>query len=173
MTTGKVLKLGVYLDKALSAVLAFCTYLGVVCLVIVLIVVMIDVVIRPFGLVGVSSIEISGYALVSLVLLPAAYVIRRGLFIRIGMVADRLSPSIQTILRLVTDVITLFTAVILLWSCWDLTRTLYIHKTYANTTLAPPLYMPQLATTVGMALVVIVLVVMILQSILSRGDRGK
>jgi TRAP-type C4-dicarboxylate transport system permease small subunit len=171
--TGRIRKLGKYLDKGLSAIIAICFYMGLVCLGITAIVIMIDTIGRMFGFTGISSIELTGYMLVAVAFLPAAYTVRQGLFMTTDVVTKKLSSSAQKILRWVTDTITFIVSIFMLWSCLELTVTLYSGKMRSSTVLAPPLYLPQLPTTIGMSLFVIVMGIMIFQNIFSRGQWRK
>jgi TRAP-type C4-dicarboxylate transport system permease small subunit len=157
-----------YMEKALSVIMKICLYIGLICLSISAIVIIIDIVVRQFGLAGVSSTEITGYMLVALAFLPAAYTFKQGLFIRITVITERLSPTSQKVLGLVTDFIILLVAIILAKSCWGLTLTLFHDQTTAATVLAPRLYIPQAATSVGLSLLIISIVSKMLQSIFIR-----
>lgn len=153
------------LDKALSLIEKAAVIVSVFCLIAMLGLIIGDTVGRLFGFPVGCSRELSGYLMVAIIFLPAAYALRRKQHVAVEILTVRLRSKTGAILLVATDIIMFVITILLVKSCWELATTSYAYGSRSNTLLMVPLYLPQLSLALGMSLLTIEAAVETIRSI--------
>jgi TRAP-type C4-dicarboxylate transport system permease small subunit len=114
--------LGHILDRIVNGMFAFAGFLLLFAMIIISIGVasryLLD---RPIG----WAIEIVEYSLLYIAFLTAPLVLKRGAHVRMDLIFSRLSPSVQSVLELVTSCVSTIVCLILFWFGLRVTRELF------------------------------------------------
>lgn len=129
-----------------AAVVAAALLIGISCAVFY------EVVVRALGAPTEWSLELTTYALVWCGFVGAAYTLKNGRHVRVDLLVERLSPRTARHLELVADVVALAFCMLMVLHGIE-----YVHLSWVNeaTSVSPlrvPLFIPQAAVPVGMAL---------------------
>ncbi len=101
---------------------------------------------------GSSSLwvtEVAGYLLAAGLFMGLGPMYRLNGHVRMSAVLDAVKPSTAYVLYLLTDLIVLAFALVLTWQTGQLAMDAYDFNWKSSTLLEAPLYIPQLAMTVG------------------------
>ena len=157
-------------NKILTRVEDVLNYIAALCLAVIIITIIADVAGRLFGILIPYTIEMSGYMLVPITYLPAAYGLRHGLHVNVEFALKWFSPPVQRKLQMVTDLITFIIIMLILLECWGLVLKSYSRGLVSNTMLRAPLYLPQSAIIIGLTFFTIEMFIIAWCSVLlSRG----
>jgi TRAP-type C4-dicarboxylate transport system permease small subunit len=117
--------------------------------------------------------EVCGYLLVALTFLSMSVAEAHGAFHRVELVQSRLSRTGRLVTQLVFDLVSLVASVLVTWQLCRLTANSWHTDDVAPTPLHTPLWLPQSAMAIGMALLCVALVRAMLTKtrILARGNR--
>lgn len=94
--------------------------------------------------------EVSGYLLVAITFLGAAYTLTEDAHIRIETIVERLGTNAQRRLTYMTDVLSLLFLVIYAWQGGRLFVDAYVSGKISPTLLRTPIYIPELAVFIGL-----------------------
>jgi TRAP-type C4-dicarboxylate transport system permease small subunit len=101
--------------------------------------------------------EVGGYLLVALTFLSMSVAESRGAFHRVELVQMRLSPAARIVSQIVFDLMALAASVLVTWQLIRLALNSWRAEDVAPTPLATPLWLPQSAMGLGMALLCLAL----------------
>lgn len=158
-------------NKILTSIEDVLNYIAALCLAVIIITIVADVAGRLFGILIPYTIEMSGYMLVPITYLPAAYGLRHGLHVNVEFALKWFSPPVQRKLQMVTDLITLFIVLLVLLECWGLVLKSYTRGLVSNTMLRAPLYLPQSAIIIGLIFFTIEMFIIAWRSVLLWRDK--
>jgi TRAP-type C4-dicarboxylate transport system permease small subunit len=102
--------------------------------------------------------EVGGYLLVALTFLSMSVAEAHGGFHRVEFVQMRLSPRMRLVSQIVFELMSLAASALVTWQLIRLAMNSYRSEDVAPTPLATPLWMPQTAMGIGMALLCLGLV---------------
>ena len=102
--------------------------------------------------------EVGGYLLVALTFLSMSVAEAHGGFHRVEFVQMRLSPRMRLVSQIVFELMSLAASALVTWQLIRLAMNSYRAEDVAPTPLATPLWMPQTAMGIGMALLCLALV---------------
>jgi TRAP-type C4-dicarboxylate transport system permease small subunit len=102
--------------------------------------------------------EVGGYLLVALTFLSMSVAEAHGGFHRVEFVQMRLSPRMRLVSQIVFELMSLAASALVTWQLVRLAMNSYRSEDVAPTPLATPLWMPQTAMGIGMALLCLALV---------------
>ena len=102
-----------------------------------------------------GTVEITGYCLVAVTFLGAAWLLREDGHTRMDLVLSRLKPRAKTILNGVTSVIGAITCIIIAWYGWRATWYSYQTNYFAFSELEVPMYPITSIISLGMFLLFI------------------
>lgn len=94
--------------------------------------------------------EISGYLLVAITFLGAAYTLTENAHIRIETIVEKLGADAQRRLTYITDVLSFLFLVIYAWQGGRLFVDAYVSGKISPTLLRTPIYIPELAVFIGL-----------------------
>jgi TRAP-type transport system small permease protein len=109
--------------------------------------------------------EYSGYMVVAVFFLGAAYALQEKALLRVGFLIQRLNRRNRRTLLAVYDLLALVFSVAVSWQLIRFTYNTWHQGVFAPTTAMTPLYLPELAMPFGMMLICLVLVSGILGSL--------
>lgn len=110
-----------------------------------------DVVMRHiFNAATIWADEVSGYLLVGIAFLGAAYTLTVEGHIRIETLMERLPTKKRQRLEFVTDVLSVAFLVVFTWQMYRLVKDSYVNVSLAPTLVRTPLYLPQLLLAIGL-----------------------
>jgi TRAP-type C4-dicarboxylate transport system permease small subunit len=111
-----------------------------------------DVVMRHiFNAATIWADEVSGYLLVGIAFLGAAYTFKVDGHIRIEALMERLQAKTRQRLEFVTDALSIAFLVVFTWQACRLVKDSYVRVNLAPTLVRTPLYLPQLLLAIGLA----------------------
>ena len=118
--------------------------------------------------------EVCGYLLVALTFLSMSVAEAHGAFHRVELVQTRLSQAGRLLTQLLFDLVSLVASGLVTWQLGRLTYNSWHTDDVAPTPLHTPLWLPQSAMAIGMALLCLALVRSMLtkSKILAHGDRA-
>jgi len=123
---------------------------------------------RPLGFPIPYTVEVTAYMLVVMVFLVGAHTLRKGQHIKVELLTRRLSPRVQALLLVVTNLLAFIIAVVIVISCWQLAINSYSYNVCSNTVLRAPLYLPQLLLAIGLSVFTIESAVVTIRSVLHK-----
>lgn len=94
--------------------------------------------------------ELSGYLLVGITFLGAAYTLTQDAHIRIEIVVGKLGADAQRRLNYITDVLSFLFLVIYAWQGGSLFVDAYVSGKISSTLVRTPMYIPELAVLIGL-----------------------
>jgi len=112
--------------------------------------------------------EMSGYLLVAITFLGAAYTLTKDAHVRVDTLIDRLDGKKRRGLILVTDVISVAFLLVYAWQVYKLAIDAYVSVKIAPTLLRTPIYIPELVLPIGMTLLCLQLVAYLFQINMKR-----
>ena len=95
------------------------------------------------------STEITGYLVLALAFLGAAYVLRMGGHVRVEALTRLLPKKGQQIMNIISSIIAFIYISVLAWQIWRLTLNSYLMDTTSTSFLGTPLYIPQSFMAIG------------------------
>jgi C4-dicarboxylate transporter DctQ subunit len=102
--------------------------------------------------------EISGYLLLAVVFLGFAYAQERRAHIRVDFVFEHLPKPLQRIVTPITTLMALGYTVIFAWKSWENAWMSLTHNFVSMTTLAVPLFIPQVVMPIGLIALAVTLI---------------
>jgi TRAP-type C4-dicarboxylate transport system permease small subunit len=99
--------------------------------------------------------ELSGYMLVAVTFLAGAEALRRGQFVRVTFVFDRLSAKRRKQVRLATDILTLLFIAVAYFYSWPMIISSYQSGMVSRSVLEIPIYLTQISVVLGLTFVTI------------------
>lgn len=114
-----------------------------VALVACVLLILVDVVLRHFGVTFGGSDEISGYVMAGIASWGMSYTLTELAHVRIDLIRLRLRPIGKAILDLIAILALAITAVTIAYECWPVLHTTITNQARANTPMATPLWIPQ------------------------------
>jgi TRAP-type C4-dicarboxylate transport system permease small subunit len=111
--------------------------------------------------------ELGSYLLVALVFLGMGSALHAGALFRVEFIIHSLPERGRQVVQLVFDLLSLAFAALLSWQMLVLVQGSYERHVQAGTTLATPLYIPQIVMVVGSATLALVLVSQCLARVLA------
>lgn len=109
--------------------------------------------------------EYSGYLVVAIFFLGAAFSLREEALLRVDFLFKKLKPRLQLGLMIVFDILALIFSGIVTYELAKFTFSAWRQGVFAPTTVMTPLYLPELVMPIGMMLVCFVLISNIASSI--------
>jgi len=139
-----------------------------ICLWAMVLVILIDITGRRFfGHSTQMADELSGYFLVVITFMGAAYTLRQGRHISVDLLQEHLSPKANRILSIFTSVFALAFIVIMIWYSLKLSLSSLKFGTLSGTMLDIPLWIPQIVVPVGLFILALAALSHILRLIFS------
>ena len=139
--------------------------------------ILVDVVLRHFGVTFGGSDEISGYVMAGVASWGMSFTLTELAHVRIDLIRLRLRPVGKAVLDLIAILALAVTAVTIAFECWPVLHTTIANHTLANTPLATPLWIPQTIWFAGWlwfalssSLLVLLTVVLLAKGDLKRAD---
>ncbi|WP_349295498.1 TRAP transporter small permease (plasmid) [Thioclava sp. 'Guangxiensis'] len=96
--------------------------------------------------------EFVGYAVMICVIWSLGYVLEQGDLIRVGLVTNRLPERVQELMSAVSALVTSAATAGLAWMFWIRVARAYKRGTVSSSVAAVPMWIPESAMTVGLAL---------------------
>lgn len=112
--------------------------------------------------------ELGGYMLVAAVFLGLGPALAGGAMLRVEMVEQRLPAPVRRVLDILFHVMALIVSGIALFWIWQHVASSMRRETIAATWLETPLWVPQLAMPIGMALLIATLLVSLVRTLRGR-----
>lgn len=109
--------------------------------------------------------EVAGYLLVALVFLGMGIATHENALFRVEFIIKSVPDRVADALLVVYRLLCLVFALILVWQMLALVMDSFNRKVAAATTLATPLYIPQIVMVVGAVTLVMILIAQIVQSV--------
>lgn len=109
--------------------------------------------------------ELGGYLLVAAVFLGLGPALAGGAMLRVEMVEQRLPAPVRRAMDIAFHVLALGVSCIALWWIWQHVASSLRRETVAATWLETPLWLPQLAMPLGMALLIATLAVSLVRTL--------
>ena len=129
-----------------------------VAILVILVLVCIEVALRPFKISLQIVDEVCGYLNAAAVFLGLAYTLREGGFIRVELVYDRLKGGVKTAVRWLIVLTGLFYVAVLLYFTIVHVYYLYLKNVKAVSVIETPEWIPQTVAIVGLAVLLLQLV---------------
>lgn len=98
------------------------------------------------------GVEVNTYLLMAEGTLAAPWALRRGAHFRVTLLTDKLPRRAQQIIAVVGNAVAAGLFAVLSWQAWDLTADTLARDIRSGTSLDAPLFLPQGAIALGMAL---------------------
>ena len=114
--------------------------------------------------------EIGGYLLVAAVFLGLGPALAGGAMLRVEMVEQRLPGAVRRVLDVSFHLAALCVSCVALWWIWVHLGSTWRRETVSATWLETPLWLPQAAMPIGMALLIATLLVGLLRRLGGRGE---
>ena len=114
--------------------------------------------------------ELGGYLLVAAVFLGLGPALAGGAMLRVEMVEQRLPRPVRRVLDVIFHLLALAVSCIAFFWIWQHVASSIRRETVAATWLETPLWIPQLAMPVGMALLIATLLVSLVRSLRGHGE---
>ena len=157
------------LGKIYNGILNFCTVLGGILIILLMLIVTLEVCLRYFfNAPTIWASETAGYMQLYFAFLVAAWVLKRGAHVKMDLLLNRLSPRKAAIVNAVTSLIG--AAVFVIIAYYSASHTIYVFNTdYRTTTLMRvPQYAITLIIPVGSFLLFIEFLVQFWKNIANR-----
>ena len=132
--------------------------LAAVAIVAILVLVCVEVALRPFKISLQIVDEVCGYLNAGAVFLALAYTLREGGFIRVELVYDRLKGGVRTAVRWMIVLTGLAYVAVLLYFTVIHVYYLYVKNIRAVSVIETPEWLPQSAAIVGLAVLLLQLI---------------
>jgi TRAP-type C4-dicarboxylate transport system permease small subunit len=113
--------------------------------------------------------ELGGYLLVGCVFLGLGPALAGGSMLRVEMVEQRLPPAVRRVLELLFHLGALAVSAIALYWIWRQVESSFRRETVSASWLEVPIWLPQAAMPLGLALLILTLLVGLVR-LLRRGD---
>jgi TRAP-type C4-dicarboxylate transport system permease small subunit len=132
-----------------------------------------DVIMRHiFHAATIWADEISGYLLVGIAFLGAAYTLTVEGHIRVQALTERLQIKTRQRLEFLTDLLSAGFLAVFTWQTCRLVKDSYVSVTIAPTLVRTPMYLPQLLLTIGLACLCLQLLAHIMKRSIELGARN-
>jgi TRAP-type C4-dicarboxylate transport system permease small subunit len=124
-----------------------------ICLWAMMLIILIDITGRRFlGHSTQTADELSGYFLVVITFIGAAYTLRQGRHISVDLLQEHISPKANRILSIFTSVFALAFIVIMIWYSLKLSLSSLKFGSLSGTMLNTPMWIPQIVVPVGLSI---------------------
>lgn len=105
--------------------------------------ILVAVLLRKFGVAFGGSSEISGYVMAGVASWGMSFTLTELAHVRIDLIRLRLRPVGRAVLDLLAILAVAATAVTIAFQCWPVLRTTLVNHSHANTSMGTPLWIPQ------------------------------